>query len=353
MKEEKRMKGALKISMFAVSMVVPAMANATATKVPIIPITVPSQIMASTTYVQGAYNTLGTAINAIIDDSTVPTLEGGQQYKAIRSNKTVAENLVELDAAIKSAEQASGNTYVAIDSAVAQSPVENGSLHYLNSTSAGTNVGVNLGILDEKVFNNTTAIGTFDEAGNKNYVSGANSIQANIQALDGRVKTNTDAIGAYNAASSHYVIQDTNVFTNLHMLDNKVTTNALNIGDNTAAIGTIGNLAAGTGAIPAGTNNLVTAVNAINSSLNTATQNAAIAAGKYVAAGDSVSTAVGKLDTAIETNANNIGNVANMGTTATTVAGAVAEMHGQTIQIVSTWGSEENPTAVHLFPQKP
>lgn len=255
----------------------PVMANA-ATKLTPAQITQPSQTIATTTYVQGAYNTLVTPINDIIDETTVPAAAEGQSYKAIATNKNVAENLVALDAAIKAAETSSGNTYVTLDSAVTTAPGENGTLHYLNGTTAGTNVGTNLGILDNQVY-----------------------------------------------------------------------TNAQNISANANAIGTIGNLAAGSGAIASGTTDLVTAVNAINSSLS---QSNVVSGGNYVTNGDTVVQAIGELDSAVKGNADKIGNVATMGTTANTVAGAVAEMHGQQIDIVTTWGQEANPTQIYLFPQK-
>ena len=344
-----------KVSMFALLTVIPMMANAakTATGVTLVnggntPST--TQTVASTSYVQGAYNTLGAQVNAIVADTTVGAAPENAPYSAIAADKNVAENLVALDSAIRAAAGDANEAYVTKESAAAVVDTTGGAeaLQYVSSN--GTEVGKNLGILDNQVYKNTTKIGTFNASGSQEYVSGDASIMANLQSLDGQVKTNTNAIGTYDAAKSHVKVSDTDIFSNLHVLDAQVSANATNITLNTSAIGTIGELAEAGGLIPSGTNNLVSAVKAINTSLNNSTNAAVIEAGTYTAANDTVGGAIKKLDTAVANNANKIGNT-TMGTTATTVTGAIAEMHGQTMQVATTWGSEATTATVHLFPQ--
>lgn len=349
------MNKALKISLFAILVATPMLADAAKTATPVTLVNdgnTPSttQTVASTSYVQGAYNTLGTQVNAIINDTTVAAPAAGTTYTAISADKNVAENLIELDRAIRTAAGDSDNTYVTKTSAMAVVDETGGAsgLQYISAN--GEKVGENLGILDNQVYKNATKIGIFNPDGNKNYISENASIQANIQSLDGQVKTNTDKIGAYDDTKSHTVIDDGSVFSNLHALDTQVAANALTGSLNQAAIGAVAELATAGGLIPAGTANLVTAVKAINTSLNAATGNSTIQEGVYTHTGDTVGGAIKALDTQVAANANKIGNT-TMGTTNSTVTGAIAEMHGQTMQVATTWGSESTMATVHLFPQ--
>lgn len=349
------MNKALKISMFAILAATPMLANAAKTATPVTLVNggntpATTQTVASTSYVQGAYNTLGTQINAIIDDSTVAAPEAGAPYAAISADKNVAENLIELDRAIRAAAGDANEAYVTKTSATPVIDTIGGATGLQYISANGEKVGENLGILDNRVYKNATKIGEFDSEGSQTYVSGGASIQANIQSLDSQVTANTAKIGTYDGTQSHQYVSDTTVFSNLQALDSQVAANASVGGLNQAAIGAVAELATAGGLIPTGTTNLVTAVKAINESLNTATGNSNIQDGTYTNHEDTVGGAIKKLDTAVAANANKIGNT-TMGTTATTVTGAIAEMHGQTMQVATTWGSEATTATVHLFPQ--
>ena len=140
----------------------------------------------------------------------------------------------------------------------------------------------------------------------------------------------------------------------MHVLDAQVSANSNNINSNTSAIsanttaiGNVSQLASVGGLIPENTDNLVDAVKAINTQLGNSNSNASISAGNYVSAGQTVSQAVAALDTAIKNNADDIddindtiGNTA-MGTTATTVTGAIAEMHGKKMTVYTTWNTND------------
>ena len=141
------MKKTLKLSVVAVLMAIPVMANATT---PTGGLTLvnngnapsTSNTVATTSFVQGAYNMLGSKINDVIGEINVTT--DGQ---IIRSTNTVKENLAALDSAIS----ASGGTAAVPQAATGEE------LHYV-SDETGTTVGENLTALDTQVYNNAEDI---------------------------------------------------------------------------------------------------------------------------------------------------------------------------------------------------
>jgi hypothetical protein len=357
------MKKIMGVSVFAIMAALPMIAGAAKQSAPI---TLqgnngsisPSTQVATTSYVQGAYNALATEHNKVVSDITLTGTYDNTDH--ISAGASVAENLESLNSAIKSAVGSSSDTYVTKGSATATA-VEGKTLQYIpleDGVTPGTNVGVNLGKLDNAIYTNASEIGTFDVNGNQNYVSDANTIQQNLQSLDGQLKLNTNTIGVYDAGKSHSKIENTDIFSNLHILDAQVAANSNAITINTSAIGTVSELSSAGGLIPSTTTNLVDAVKAINTSLNNANTGATIIEGTYVDEGDTVAQAIDKLDGAIEVNANaisdintnKIGNTA-MGTTNTTVTGAIKEMHDQTLTVYTTWGTD-NTQNVNLFPQQ-
>ena len=140
----------LKISLVAVLMAIPVMAHATTPTGALTLVNsgntpATSNVVATTSYVQGAYNTLGSKINTVISELAVAA-----DGNVVETNKTVGENLAALDAALSS---------TATTAALAPEAPENGSLHYV-SDAAGTTVGDNLTNLDQQVYANTTDIDT-------------------------------------------------------------------------------------------------------------------------------------------------------------------------------------------------
>ena len=170
---------------------------------------VATSTVATTSYVQGAYNKLGQQINNLITDITVT----GTGYAAISATNNVAENLQALDTAISNAAGNIGNTYVQKSTAAAVADITGGAsdLNYL--TSNGDKVGENLGILDNQVYKTVTKIGTFNDSGSKQYVSGTASVQQNIQSLDSQVATNTTDISDNKATISEMQGQTVKVVT--------------------------------------------------------------------------------------------------------------------------------------------
>lgn len=380
-KGSKIMKKVIGISIVAMFAVVPMMAGAakTATLAGLQGtngVITPNNQMATTSYVQGAYNALATEHNKVVNDITLT----GERVDGdhISNTASVAENLETLNSAIKSLSSTGSASYVTKTSATAQALNPTMTLNYVEAN--GDQVGLNLGKLDAAVGvvgssgNNyigastgensknvaenlkalDTAIGDMSGFGDQNYAKSTTSVAANITSLDTQVKTNTDAIGTYDESKSHIKISNQDVFTNLHVLDAQVSANSNNINSNTSAIsanttaiGNVSQLASVGGLIPENTDNLVDAVKAINTQLGNSNSNATIEAGNYVSAGQTVGAAVAALDTAIKNNADDIddindtiGNTA-MGTTATTVTGAIAEMHGKKMTVYTTWNTND------------
>jgi len=328
------MKKLFGISIITIFVAAPMVAGAATAKVPLVnggQTPESNKVVASTSYVQGAYNQLGKAVNSIITDSTVPTNENG--YKAIAADKNVAENLVALDGAIRDAAGEAGDLYVTKESARVVVDTTGGATGVQYVSTGDGKVGENLGILDNQVYKHSLKIGEFNDSGNKNYVSGTNTIQQNIQILDGRVKLNSDTIGSYDEDKSHVVINGaSSIFDNLHALDEQVTASSLSIDQNTAAIGTMINL------VPAGISatNLVDAVISVKNSLNTSNEQAAISNGNYIGSDHGVTTVSGALtalDGQTKTNSDNI-----------------ATMRAQKMNVMTTWGSDSTVER-EVFPQ--
>ena len=329
----------------------PGVANAgkTATAVPLVNdggVLNPTQRVASTSYVQGAYNTLGTQINNLVTDTTVTG--NNETYTAIATGNSVAENLIALDGAIRAAAGDSSDTYVTKESAVARSPIENGTLNYLGETSAGTNVGLNLGILDSKIKSNENALtllnGNAETAGSVAYAVAAENARA-VAAESGL----SERIGTLNT-DGRYVSVDSSVASNLVSLDAQVESNTLHIGQ-LSSLSQSGNLNT-----PDSRATLVSAINTLDAAIADAGTASNVANGHYIGTYNnkhSVAENLTALDNQVYTNAQNIGDdVATMGTTAETVSGAVKEMHSQTINVSTTWGNDEVTAKVNLFPQK-
>lgn len=347
----------MRISVVAMLAVLPLGANAAKTAATMnlqgnAGVITPNNQMATTSYVQGAYNAVASEHNKIVNDITLTgeRVEGDH----ISNTASVAENLEALNSAIKSLSVSSSADFVTKTTATAVAP-EGVTLQY---ATHGDLVGQNLGSLDAQVATNATNISTLTTnttvADDGNYISAGANVAANLGALDTQVKTNATTLGAFDEAKSHIKITNTDVFTNLHVLDaqvaansNNINTNTNNISLNTTAIGNVSQLATAGGLIPENTDNLVDAVKAINTSLGNSNSNATISAGNYVTAGQTVGGAVAALDTAIKNNADDIetinGTIGNsaMGTTATTVTGAIAEMHGKKLTVYTTWNSDD------------
>ena len=302
----------------------------------------PTQRVASTSYVQGAYNTLGTQINNIISDTTVPT--SATAYTAISSGNNVAENLVALDGAIRAAAGEANDAYVTKESAVV-TPVEGTTLNYLGSTSAGTNVGVNFGILDNQIKTNQNAItllnGDATTAGSVAYAVAAE----NARATDAETGL-SNRIGTL-AEDGRYITTTNSVATNLSILDAQVEDNMNHIGT-MSALSATGNLTGDS------RSSLVSAINALDAAISSAGSASNVVSGHYIGTSlgyHSVAENLTSLDNQVYTNTTNIGtDVATMGTQATTVSGAIKEMHGQTMQVATTWGSDSTTASVPLFP---
>lgn len=344
------MKKVIGISIVAMFAAVPMMANAakTATLATLQGtdgVITANKKMATTSYVQGAYNAIATEHNKVVNDITLT----GERVTGdhISNTASVAENLESLNSAIKSLSVSSSADYVTKSTAAA-TPIEDAELQYV--TANGEKVGENLGILDAQVFTNATDISTLNSnttvAADGNYISAGANVAANLGALDGQMKTNTDTIGAYDATKSHTTVTNTNVFTNLQALDAQVSANSNTIVQHTSAIGTVADLQTAGGLIPSSTTNLVDAVKAINTSLSQSNENATVDEGDYVDAGDTVSTAIGKLDAAIKDNADDITDInatigdTAMGTNADTITGAIREMHDKQLTVYTTWNTD-------------
>lgn len=337
------MKSFLKISFVSLMAAIPMIATAapSASPVPLVnngATLSPTQRVASTSYVQGAYNTLGTQINNIISDSTVPT--STTPYAAIGTTNSISENLVALDAAIRAAAGDAGETYVTQLSATV-APVENATLNYLGETTAGTNVGVNLGILDNQIKLNQNAIETL--SGN-----GAGSVTAAIAAENERAVAAETALSnriGTLTESGRYISKDASAFENLDTLDAQVETNMQNIGT-MSALSPNGNLTGDS------RSSLVSAINALDAAISSAGTASNVVNGHYIGtANGKTSTAANltALDDQVYTNTQKIGNE-TMGTTATTLTGAIKEMHSQTIRVATTWGDDSTTEPVKIFP---
>lgn len=282
----------------------------------------PTQTVASTTYVQGAYNTLGTQINNIISDSTVPS----GTYNAIANNKNVAENLVALDTAI---DGLSGNGEGSVANAVqtgAQNATYNASAEYGTGT-----IGKAIQEATATADSNTAAIlllnGDIGTVG-----SIANSIATETNRATGAESNLSDRIGILGA-DGHYIYKDVSVATNLSSLDTAVDLNTTHIGSmnnlskdhNLTTIESRATLVSAINTLDAAIDSLGgSGSGSVADQIQTGSQNATYNAnGTY---------ASGTIGAAIKTNTN-----------------AISGMQAQTIDVVTTWGDDDHPTQVSLF----
>jgi hypothetical protein len=347
MKRNKDMKPTLKISFISLIAAIPMAVNAAPSASPV-PLAndgsgiAPTQRVASTSYVQGAYNALGTQINNIIDDATVPT--SATAYSAISSTNNVAENLVALDNAIRTAAGEANDSYVTKESAIV-TPVEGATLNYLGDTSAGTNVGINFGILDNKIKTNQDAISLLNSdattAGSVAYAVAAETNRATNAESDLSARIGT------LAEDGRYITTSNSVAANLSILDAQVEDNMNHIGT-MSALSATGNLTGDS------RSSLVSAINALDAAISSAGSASNVVNGHYIGTSqghNSVAENLTSLDNQVYTNTTNIGtDIATMGTQATTVTGAIKEIHNQTMQVATTWGNDTTTAAVPLFP---
>ena len=259
--------------------------------------------VATTSYVKGAYNAIAaehnkvvTAVNNIATDINVAA--GNQvQGGVVLSTNSVAQNLVALDNAVKSAASNASTLYQLKENSTVTSTGE-GDLHYI---SAGDGVAANLKVLDDTMATAAqtiggslndlqtavggleSSVGTFDANGNNNYVSDSNSIQENLQALDGaldsldtRVNGAETAIGTFDANGNNNYVSDSNsIQENLQALDGEL--DSLDTRVNSAETA-IGNLETTMGSDTLGTTaqNVTGAINELNTAIggiNTASAN--------------------------------------------------------------------------------
>jgi len=264
----------LKFSMFAILAVMPVVAGAaqTATKVNLVATNpngnIPkTDIMATTSYVQGAYNALGTQINNIITDSTVPAAAESEPYQAVGPNYTVSENLIKLDRAITGVVGDSRFIYVTKADATVV-PVPESTLNYLGSTTAGDKVGINFGILDKQIKANADAITALSGSSSDSVAAERDRATAAEEALGNR-------IGTVPAEDTHYIRADYNVSENLDVLDGRVFSNA-------SHIGSLGSLRdTGTLAAESSRDSLVSAVNTLDAAIVTMRAQKVYAAGNW------------------------------------------------------------------------
>ena len=219
---EKTMKKILGVSVAAMLAVTPMMANAqkTASEADVIQNITTDVNMATTSYVQGAYNVLAGKHNQIITDITVPTKQEGN-YNSITTTNSVAENLVALDSAISTLNGASSTYQLAANSEVSSGmEADDASGNHITS---GNNVGANLESLnaavkanDTAIANHTTAIGAANGTAfqtamtGKNYISGATNVTGALGTLDTTVKTQENTIGAADSTALTSALTGTN-----------------------------------------------------------------------------------------------------------------------------------------------
>ena len=345
-KARKSMRNLLGVSLFAMFIVAPVLVRAEPIEqlqlqnggnVPTAP-----QVLATTAYVKGAYNTVANKINDVITNITVPTAT----YDHIDATKSVAENLVSLNNAIDSAANTSGSTYATMSSAAPALATGAEAFHYVSveSDEVPTTIGENLGKLDAAVYANESAISTLN--GDSNTAgSVAFAVKGEADRATLAETALSDRIGTLGS-DKNYIRTANDVYTNMTALDTQVHDNELHIGSmnglrSSGALSTIESRS--------------TLVSAINT-LDTAISNAGIATnlvdGHYVGTNNgknSVADNLTALDTQVYNNTQKIGT-ADMETAAPTITGAIQEMHRQTLEVATVWNSSDTQP-LNLFTQ--
>lgn len=282
----------------------------------------PTKTVASTTYVQGAYNTLGTQINNIISDSTVPS----GTYNAIANNKNVAENLVALDAAI---DGLNGSGEGSVANAV-QTGAQNATYNANTEYGLGT-IGKAIQEVTTAADNNTAAIlllnGDVETSG-----SVANSIATETNRATSAESDLSARIGELGA-DGHYIYKDASVATNLSSLDTAVDLNTLHIGSITNLskdhnLSTIESRST-----------LVSAINTLDAAIDSLGGSGSGSVAEQVQSGSQNA----------EYNANGTYAPGTIGNAIKTNANTISGMQAQTIDVVTTWGDDDHPTPVSLF----
>ena len=336
------MKKLLSVSMFAIIAVAPVMARADKTIAPLelqnggnVPA---SPQVATTSYVKGAYNAVANAVNAVVTDMTVA--EG--TYTHINPTKSVAENLVLLNNAINTAGTTSSTTYTTKESAAASLATGAETLHYVEAD--GEKIGANLGALDKAVYDNKTAIDLLN-SGDSVEGSVAYAVKGEETRAMNAESALSDRIGTLDA-NKNYLRTTNDVYTNMTALDTQVHNNELHIGS-MDALSTTGSL----NTIES-RSTLVSAINSLDAAISSAGTASNVATGHYIGTANgktSVAANLSALDNEVyNINTTKIGSE-NMGTTATTVTGAIKEMHGQKMEVATTWDSDETQE-INLFP---
>ncbi len=336
------MKRLLSVSMFAIVAAAPVMARADKTITSLelqnggnVPA---STQVATTSYVKGAYNAVANAVNAVVTDMTVADGE----YTHINPNKSVAENLVLLNNAINSAGTTSSSTYTTKESAAASLATGADTLHYVSAD--GEKVGANLGALDKAVYDNETAIGLLN-SGDTVEGSVAYAVKGEETRAMAAETALSDRIGTLDT-NKNYLRTTNDVYTNMTALDTQVHNNELSIGSlsslsSAGSMNTIESRAT-----------LVSAINTLDAAISSAGTASNVTTGHYIGTANgktSVSANLTALDNEVyDINTNKIGSV-DMGTTATTVTGAIKEMHDQQIEVATTWNSSTTQK-INLFP---
>lgn len=334
------MKKLLGVSLFAVLTATPMLARAdkTIAELPLqnggnVPV---STQVATTSYVKGAYNSVANAVNAVVNDMTVADGE----YSHINPTKSVGENLVLLNNAINNAAGTSSTTYTTKESAAATLASGADTLHYV--TANGEAVGANLGNLDAAVFANESAITLLNSA---DTVEGSVAYAVKTEqtrAENAELELN-NRIGTLDA-DKNYLRTANDVYTNMTALDTQVHNNEVHIGsmDSLRSTGNMQSIES--------RSTLVSAINTLDAAISSAGTASNVTSGHYIGTENgknSVSENLTALDTQVHNNAEKIGTT-NMGTTATTVTGAIKEMHDQKLEVATTWNSAAT-AEINLF----
>ena len=324
------MKKLLNISVIAALAVLPVAANAARTVTAGNDATGGSTTaLATTSYVQGAYNAANSQINALISDTAVAAKANNEQYKAIAAGDSVSENLVALDNAIATLESNTGSTVGALSGLDSSFGTEE---------NAPKNVVEALNSLDGRVDTVESGVSTLQgQMGNtaldNNDGLSATTVTEAINELQDDKQEKSDSTVA-NGTYAH-ITQGNGVGANLVSLNNAVVANdtAINTlnGDDTTtgsvakqikdAISTVnGNAGDLNSLTTTQKGSLVAAINELDSDKQEKSDST-VAAGTYdhIQAGTAVASNLIALDTAVDTIENKqIPIVSNWSTNAVT-----------------------------------
>jgi len=318
------MKKVLGVSVIAMLAIAPMVASA-ATPVTLVNggnTPTPSKTVASTTYVQGAYNTLGKQVNNIISESTVPA----GTYVAVGEDKNVSQNLVALDSAIRDLNGGGEGSVADQIKAGAQNADYSANGTYSDGTigkAIQTNtsaIGDNATAIQSNADEITTLKGDASTPG-----SVASAILVETNRATGAESDLSDRIGALNA-DGHYISKDLSVSSNLSLLDTQVY-------DNEQHIGTMAALESSHHLAPLeNRSTLVAAIKTLDSVI-------------YSLGGGNGSVADQIRADAQNANYNPAGTYV-----AGTIGGTIQSMQAQTVRVSTKWDHDDVGENVNLFP---